>query len=549
MNLVNDPIFNPENEYCKLKKELDFEPTNVVPYCGTFDEYTTNEEVKKYDDFWNDEINSKILNAFNQVVSELNKNNIFYFGCPLNVYIHTFNERLEQYSSENNITDDSLFIKYELDFLNTILNDYNSYARDKLNYSVEYFNKYKLGFEIITIISYKTYLNFHNQKIDFLNSKFNNPQSKNNISNINYHYLLDDDLLNNILKSNGIIKFNFENRINIPIVVKEVLDHNYLMNHFEIGSNTLDFYYKPTKDILIDEEFNNLKLDKYSWRINRVLLPFNIEFLNVYFLRWEFYIKLMSLKHDLEYEKIIIPDNFHDDVLLPAFEEYALGFQQGFNEFENQKINLYLNHLSDKYDFYQKVFDFIISNPFIEKSWINQQVSFSRNPDSKSINLSGANNCGLLSGYFYKAWSIIFSQNTYFEPLFEKLNKDNNINIGKQQSQESNLTEKIIDTPLKPKKPSDKWHALLYIVELKMKGEKPPLTFDGEFDKKLIQKIGMERCKSTGQSFYKSVKEIWDDRNIDYSNFFYTFSRDWKDRIFQLSKNNQDVKEYLDTIK
>lgn len=90
---------------------------------------------------------------------------------------------------------------------------------------------------------------------------------------------------------------------------------------------------------------------------------------------------------------------------------------------------------------------------------------------------------------------------------------------------------------------SEKWHALLFWLELLTAGEKPPTNAEGNFIKTEIVLIGAKRCNSTGISFYNSFK------NIEIKNktsLIIMFGNKWKETVLELSNQNPHISKYID---
>jgi hypothetical protein len=89
----------------------------------------------------------------------------------------------------------------------------------------------------------------------------------------------------------------------------------------------------------------------------------------------------------------------------------------------------------------------------------------------------------------------------------------------------------------KVKKTSERWHALLYLLELKANNTKLPSNNDGEFIRVEIEEIGKQRIGSKGQSFYRECLKI-NPIISDNSLLEKSFGKDWKQKVIDISKNN-----------
>lgn len=99
----------------------------------------------------------------------------------------------------------------------------------------------------------------------------------------------------------------------------------------------------------------------------------------------------------------------------------------------------------------------------------------------------------------------------------------------------------------KEKKTPEKWYALLYLLELKATDTKPPTNYEGSFIKSEIEEIGKQRTGSTGQSFYRECLKI---NNIINNNSLIekSFGKDWKQKIIDISPNNELIISYLNSF-
>jgi hypothetical protein len=99
----------------------------------------------------------------------------------------------------------------------------------------------------------------------------------------------------------------------------------------------------------------------------------------------------------------------------------------------------------------------------------------------------------------------------------------------------------------KGKKTPEKWYALLYLLELKVTNTKPPTNYEGSFIKSEIEEIGKQRTGSTGQSFYRECLKINDIINNN-SLLERSFGKDWKQKVINLSNNNELIISYLSSL-
>jgi hypothetical protein len=108
----------------------------------------------------------------------------------------------------------------------------------------------------------------------------------------------------------------------------------------------------------------------------------------------------------------------------------------------------------------------------------------------------------------------------------------------------NNIELKPLDE--KPKKFSEKWHAILYLLELQAANASPPENSEGTLIRDDIEEIGRQRIKgSKGQSFYRNVLkfrlEIKDKKSLKS-----ILTDDWKEKIISLSNNDKIIIDYLE---
>ena len=225
-------------------------------------------------------------------------------------------------------------------------------------------------------------------------------------------------------------------------IVPEEFTHFYLLNNNIIGENISKFYYLSTSRYISDAEYKKMTYSDYIGEQGKTLDPYPFCINGAYHSRISLYNKLMYLevleekpylngKNNLEY--------FEDFV--PYFNEYAQGFKDGYNEFESRIIKPYLPMFPDKNDFIDKVHQYITKKIIYEHDWLNNNKAFSiefgRN--NKDGEIAYAFEDGQTQGYFYRAWSIVFSNNQLFEPLFKEKVLELNDNVHNVEPVESNV--------------------------------------------------------------------------------------------------------------
>lgn len=118
-------------------------------------------------------------------------------------------------------------------------------------------------------------------------------------------------------------------------------------------------------------------------------------------------------------------------------------------------------------------------------------------------------------------------------------NKERKSSQIKKEQAQTNIT--------KTSKLADKWHALLYLIEVEVYKKEIPTNHEGAFIKSKIEEIGKQRCKNSGQGFYRQVRDL--KGNIKSNiNVKQLFNDNWKDVIIDLSKNDENIIKYLENF-
>lgn len=218
---------------------------------------------------------------------------------------------------------------------------------------------------------------------------------------------LIDDLRLSFITKNWI----FDEAEKNEIVHKE-LTHDYLLKNFNVDKSIYKYYHLPTSKLLSDSEFQEMKDNGFI----DTLRPYSNIIYGAYYSRSDLNMKLAELVYSkidytIEGKKI----KYFTD-LIPYFKEYAKGFENGFYEFDNSQIKPFLTMLADKQDYVNKVFEFVTKQIFASHSYATLETGFTANQNNEIIN---AFDNGQKQGYFYRAWSVIFSNHQLFTHLFQ----------------------------------------------------------------------------------------------------------------------------------
>ena len=211
-------------------------------------------------------------------------------------------------------------------------------------------------------------------------------------------------------------------------VIPYELSHGYLLNNFIIDDSILKYYCLPTINFLTENEFQEMVKSGFAGKKEIALYPYSTLIFGAYYSRTDLYTKLLGIKIGERHKKINRKNVKYLSDLIPYFEDYAKGFEDGFNEFDNKQIKPYLIEPIEKSDRINKVFEFITKHLIFSHSWAGGSSGFTTNQDEEIIN---AFEDGQKQGYFYRAWSFVFSNNNLFAPFFQRHLKTKTIQSSK----------------------------------------------------------------------------------------------------------------------
>ncbi len=200
-------------------------------------------------------------------------------------------------------------------------------------------------------------------------------------------------------------------------IVPEELTHDYLLRNFKIDKNIYKHYHLPTSNLLSDSEFQKMKESGFVGNKESALNPYSIIIAGAYYLRSDFTWKLSRILHAIKPYRIEGKEIKYFTDLIPYYKEYAKGFKYGFNEFENKKIKPFLTMFADQKDYANKIFEYITKDLFLIECWSKSLRGFTTDQNNEIVE---AYENGELQGNFYRAWSIVFSNNNLFAPLFQE---------------------------------------------------------------------------------------------------------------------------------
>jgi len=206
-------------------------------------------------------------------------------------------------------------------------------------------------------------------------------------------------------------------------IVPKEFTHRYLLDNFRASKEIEEYYYLPCTDMFTDKDYQDFKATGYVGGQKTTLDPYPFTFDGAFIQRKQLYYRIAHLIHRTENYNQKPLKSFID--LFPYFEDYSKGFKIGFESFEDDCIKKFLPMFADKTDFVNKTFEYVTKHVIFSHSWRNNHSGFkvSKNIQDE-FNSPGeiveAFEDGKFQGYFYKAWSIILSNNSLFENLFTK---------------------------------------------------------------------------------------------------------------------------------
>lgn len=166
-NLIDDPLFDSENEYIILRKNLEFERESKVESTYNNGIYVSNNYEPGFEE-WEKNKYLVIGESFRILVKELNQEKIFFFGCSFDNYKHNYEKRLKVFLENYYDATEADFIQAEEEFLENILYDIQNSERAHDGYPVSGNDHFNRAYDIISNMGYKQYFFSHNKKTQFL---------------------------------------------------------------------------------------------------------------------------------------------------------------------------------------------------------------------------------------------------------------------------------------------------------------------------------------------------------------------------------------------
>lgn len=327
----------------------------------------------------------------------------------------------------------------------------------------------------------------------------------------------------------------FTDQKNRNEIVPEDQKHEFLLNNFKISPEILQYYYESARWILTREDKEYFKsLKRFAGTFPLELSPFFMKINGAFVSRADLDFKLQSFigfKESLpDWVKEKDPSDSISNIkifsdLEPYFIDYAKGFEDGYKSFEDNKIKPYLTLIPKQDDVIKKIFEFIITKTFDKADWFTL-VSFGT--DEKNTIVSAYED-GQKQGYFYRAWCIVFANNSLFAPLFKALNF------------------KPTGEPKNEDKPKIKKTGLQYAVTycLDCYANDTPLlnSQKGEFQTFIAKHYTKE--KPSPNTVYKNFNDLQFKTLTKKDVLIDLLGEDWATIVLSLSKDKATLKAYL----
>lgn len=200
------------------------------------------------------------------------------------------------------------------------------------------------------------------------------------------------------------------------------LTHHHLLQTNKISNAIKEYYVSYTKELLTTEASSGIPEDYHSNIFQYGLSPFILVIFGAYHSRHNLFWKVIQLLNPSN--NITLNGNaniasFYD--LKSYFSEYAIGFENGYQDFEKDKILPFLPiiHSQNQEAYALKLLEFL-SVDLSENPRTTTKKGFSVYFNGRTNEIVKSFQDGLMEGYIYRAWSIIFSNNLLFAPFFKE---------------------------------------------------------------------------------------------------------------------------------
>jgi hypothetical protein len=232
--------------------------------------------------------------------------------------------------------------------------------------------------------------------------------------------LINCDLLEEIRTSRDTSTWQDRNDHNI---VDLGYTHKYLLANRTVDKIIKEFYFKPFRKIYTTDEWRELiNADMH----NKIDITNHCSYLieGALHNKVNLYLKINALL-ELKDQHILNHKYEYFSDLKPYFTSYAKDFKSGYNQFLNVIVKPFLFFENNKEQASDIIFRYITNNQSNDPVvFLGRGFKMRSENDVYEIDYDFLD--GLHEGYLYRAWTIIFSQNELFLPLFKKyLNGEN----------------------------------------------------------------------------------------------------------------------------
>lgn len=169
-NLINDPLFFESNDYVKIKNDFIEEYQSRTSHLSGDEVFLFFEADEEFT-HWEETKKAEIKNEFIKLTKQLNKDNIFFFGCSFENYKNNYLKRLNLFLENYDDTSETDFIQSEKSFLENLMYDFVNGTGDIYEFSKSDVEVYKKASYVVSMISFEQYCYSDSKKMSFLEEK------------------------------------------------------------------------------------------------------------------------------------------------------------------------------------------------------------------------------------------------------------------------------------------------------------------------------------------------------------------------------------------
>ena len=169
-NLINDPLFFEGNDYVKIKNDFIEDYQSRTSHLSGYEDFLFFEADEEFT-HWEETKKTEIKNEFIKLTKQLNKDNIFFFGCSFENYKNNYLKRLNLFLENYDDTSETDFIQSEKSFLENLMYDFENGTGDVYEFSKSDVEVYKKASYVVSMISFEQYCYSNSKKMSFLEEK------------------------------------------------------------------------------------------------------------------------------------------------------------------------------------------------------------------------------------------------------------------------------------------------------------------------------------------------------------------------------------------